>query len=97
MRSLPRMSATLHSGRRQSQASAQSDLALILVPDAHLAARAIEHGLTCCSTDGDQNEAAGATAVLPGTPTHEAALPIDVGAAQMIDGVQSALVASKSR
>jgi toxin-antitoxin system PIN domain toxin len=24
-----------------------------LVPDAHLAALAIEHGLTCCSTDGD--------------------------------------------
>jgi predicted nucleic acid-binding protein len=24
-----------------------------LVPDAHLAALAIEHGLTLCSTDGD--------------------------------------------
>lgn len=24
-----------------------------LVPDAHLAALAIEHGLTCCSSDGD--------------------------------------------
>jgi toxin-antitoxin system PIN domain toxin len=24
-----------------------------LAPDAHLAALAIEHGLTCCSTDGD--------------------------------------------
>lgn len=24
-----------------------------LVPDAHMAALAIEHGLTCCSTDGD--------------------------------------------
>ena len=24
-----------------------------LVPDAHLASLAIEHGLTCCSTDGD--------------------------------------------
>jgi len=24
-----------------------------LVPDAHLAALAMEHGLTCCSTDGD--------------------------------------------
>jgi toxin-antitoxin system PIN domain toxin len=24
-----------------------------LVPDAHLAALALEHGLTCCSTDGD--------------------------------------------
>jgi toxin-antitoxin system PIN domain toxin len=24
-----------------------------IVPDAHLAARAIEHGLTLCSTDGD--------------------------------------------
>jgi predicted nucleic acid-binding protein len=24
-----------------------------LVPDAHLAALAIEHGLTVCSTDGD--------------------------------------------
>ena len=24
-----------------------------LVPDAHLAALAVEHGLTCCSTDGD--------------------------------------------
>jgi toxin-antitoxin system PIN domain toxin len=31
----------------------QSWITSRLVPDAHLAALAIEHGLTCCSTDGD--------------------------------------------
>jgi toxin-antitoxin system PIN domain toxin len=32
---------------------AQSGIRSELVPDAHLAALAIEHGLTLCSTDGD--------------------------------------------
>jgi predicted nucleic acid-binding protein len=32
---------------------AQSGVRGDLVPDAHLAALAIEHGLTLCSTDGD--------------------------------------------
>lgn len=31
----------------------RSDLRASLVPDAHLAALAIEHGLVLCSTDGD--------------------------------------------
>lgn len=32
---------------------AEVEIAANLVPDAHLAALAIEHGLTLCSTDGD--------------------------------------------
>jgi toxin-antitoxin system PIN domain toxin len=36
-----------------------------LVPDAHLAALAIEHGLTLCSTDGDFSRFAGLTWVNP--------------------------------
>jgi predicted nucleic acid-binding protein len=32
---------------------AATDGAANLIPDAHMAALAIEHGLTLCSTDGD--------------------------------------------
>lgn len=39
-----------------------------LVPDAHLAALAIEHGLTLCSTDGDFARFSGARWV---NPLHE--------------------------
>jgi predicted nucleic acid-binding protein len=39
-----------------------------LVPDAHLAAIAIEHGLTLCSTDGDFARFPGLTWVDPLQP-----------------------------
>ena len=41
-----------------------------LVPDAHLAALAIEHGLTLCSTDGDFSRFAGLRWVNPLAPDH---------------------------
>jgi toxin-antitoxin system PIN domain toxin len=39
-----------------------------LVPDAHLAALAIEHGVTLCSTDGDFSRFAGLTWMNPLSP-----------------------------
>ena len=42
-----------------------------LVPDAHLAALAIEHGLTLCSTDGDFAKFPGLKWTNPLTATHD--------------------------
>ena len=44
---------TAHHGEIFGALCAPSSMTSRLVPDAHLAALAIEHGLTLCSTDGD--------------------------------------------